>query len=59
MVPHKDQIRLEKKADMKDRGLSSPDRADSLMLTFAEDFIPLSRNGTRGENLSFEPEVTL
>lgn len=59
MVPHKDQIRLEKKADMKERGLSSPDRADSLMLTFAEDFIPLRRNGTRGEQLSFEPEVTL
>jgi hypothetical protein len=28
-------IQLEKKADMKKRGLSSPDRADSLALTFA------------------------
>lgn len=29
------EIMLEKKADMKKRGLSSPDRADGLMLTFA------------------------
>jgi hypothetical protein len=31
----KDVILLEKKADMKKRGLSSPDRADALALTFA------------------------
>ncbi|RKX24371.1 MAG: hypothetical protein DRP45_08370, partial [Candidatus Zixiibacteriota bacterium] len=31
----KEQIRLEKKEDMKSRGMSSPDRADSLALTFA------------------------
>lgn len=30
------QIQLEKKADMKKRGLGSPDNADSLALTFAE-----------------------
>lgn len=32
----KEQIRLEKKDDLKARGLSSPDRADALALTFAE-----------------------
>lgn len=32
----KEQIRLEKKEDMSSRGLSSPDRADALSLTFAE-----------------------
>ena len=31
----KDAIQLEKKADMKKRGLSSPDRADGLALTFS------------------------
>ena len=33
---HKQQIQIEKKEDMKARGLSSPDCADSLCLTFAE-----------------------
>jgi len=28
-------MQMESKRDMKDRGLSSPDRADALMLTFA------------------------
>jgi len=59
MVPHKDQIRLEKKADMKTRGLSSPDRADSLMLTFAEDIVPLTGTARDASRLSFEPEMTL
>jgi len=31
----KNEIQLEKKDDMKDRGLSSPDRADALALTYA------------------------
>jgi hypothetical protein len=31
----KDQIQLEKKSDMKKRGMPSPDRADALALTFA------------------------
>ncbi len=34
------QIQLEKKEDMKSRGLSSPDRADALALTFAEHVAP-------------------
>lgn len=34
------QIQLEKKEDMKKRGLSSPDRADALALTFAEHVAP-------------------
>lgn len=35
-----DAILLEKKADMKKRGLSSPDRADALALTFAYPVVP-------------------
>jgi hypothetical protein len=37
----KQQIQLEKKSDMKKRGLSSPDMADALAMTFA---IPLAAN---------------
>jgi len=37
----KQQIQLEKKSDMKARGLSSPDVADSLALTFAEKIIKM------------------
>lgn len=36
---NKQQIQIEKKADMKARGLSSPDVADALCLTFAENII--------------------
>jgi len=53
MVPHKEQVRLEKKEDLKKRGLSSPDRAESLCLTFAETFNPIARHTN---NTSFEPE---
>jgi len=35
----KQQIQIEKKEDMKERGLSSPDVADALCLTFAENVI--------------------
>jgi hypothetical protein len=35
----KQQIQIEKKEDMKARGLSSPDVADALCLTFAEQII--------------------
>ncbi len=35
-----DSILLEKKADMKKRGLASPDMADALALTFAYPVIP-------------------
>jgi hypothetical protein len=31
----RDQLQLEKKADMKKRGLSSPDSADALAMTFS------------------------
>lgn len=51
----KQQIQLEKKSDMKARGLSSPDVADSLALTFAEKIIktPIAQdddNDYYGEN---------
>ena len=36
-------VRLEKKSDMKKRGLPSPDIADSLSLTFAENVNPVTR----------------
>ena len=36
------QIHLEQKKDMKDRGLGSPDIADALALTYAQDVAPLS-----------------
>lgn len=36
----KQRLQLEKKADMKKRGLSSPDSADSLALTFAYELAP-------------------
>ena len=39
----KGQIKLESKKDMKKRGLSSPDHADALALTFAQ---PVSRRNT-------------
>ena len=37
------EIRLEKKGDMKERGLGSPDRADALALTFAHPVPPRGR----------------
>ena len=41
-------VKLEKKSDMKKRGLPSPDEADALSLTFAENVNPVSRaRGTR------------
>lgn len=46
----KEQIKLEKKEDMKARGLSSPDRADALALTFAYIVAPYQQKN------SFEPE---
>ena len=41
---NREQIQLEKKSDMKKRGLNSPDKGDALALTFAE------RLGARYEN---------
>ena len=40
------QIMLEKKKDMKKRGLSSPDKADSLALTFAQPVMPRAFTGS-------------
>lgn len=52
----KDQLRLERKADMKKRGLDSPDEGDALAHTFAEHL-----GGSRGQyfepSSSFEPGV--
>ncbi len=47
----KERIRLERKQDMKKRGLASPDEADALAHTFAEAIGDLVRN-------SFEPTET-
>lgn len=46
----KEQVRLEKKEDMKQRGMSSPDRADALAMTFAQFVAPNSHMN------SFEPD---
>jgi len=48
----KEQIRIEKKEDMKARGLGSPDRADALALTFAE----IVHFGSHEQ--SFEPDIS-
>jgi len=44
----KDEIQLERKVDMKRRGLSSPDRADALALTFAYPVFPNRNAGGLG-----------
>lgn len=41
----KDMILLEKKSDMKKRGLASPDKADALCLTFAYPVMPSDHRG--------------
>lgn len=46
----KEQIKLEKKEHMRERGLDSPDRAEALALTFAE-IVPFA-----GSSESFEPD---
>ena len=43
-------VQLEKKEDMKRRGLSSPDLADALALTFAYPVAPKGMAGHRGES---------
>jgi hypothetical protein len=50
-------IQLEKKADMKKRGLSSPDLADALALTFAYPIAPKSLQQALGKpNVSEDPD---
>ena len=46
----KERIRLERKRDMKKRGLASPDEADALCHTFAEELGDLVRNSLRTNN---------
>jgi len=52
----KERIRLERKQDMKARGLSSPDEGDALAYTFAE-IVTGSREQSFEPDDSFEPEV--
>lgn len=53
----KSQMYLEKKEDMKKRGLASPDKGDALALTFAQPVMPASaRQGTRRAVSTFEQD---
>jgi hypothetical protein len=54
----KERIRLERKKDMKKRGLPSPDEGDALAHTFAEELGDLIRNSFEptDEDTSFEPQ---
>ena len=52
----KERIRLERKQDMKARGLSSPDEADAIACTFAEIVAGRSQNSFEPEE-SFEPSI--
>lgn len=51
----KERIRLERKADMKKRGLESPDEGDSLAMTFAEILGDVTQQYFEPDD-SFEPE---
>lgn len=51
----KERIRLERKKDMKKRGLKSPDEGDSLAMTFAEDLGDIATNAFEPNDESFEP----
>lgn len=60
MLRGRDAIMLEKKSDMKKRGLGSPDAADALALTFAQVVMPSDHSGAfRGQNgshlVSYDP----
>jgi len=52
----KDRTRLERKADMKKRGLSSPDEADAIAMTFAEHLGEMGKRSFE-PNDNFEPEA--
>lgn len=53
----KNQIQLEKKDDMKTRGLSSPDCADALSMTYAQDVIKERPKPTEErQNYFYEPD---
>jgi hypothetical protein len=51
----KEQMRLERKQDMKKRGLDSPDEADAIAYTFAEHIGDMNMNYFEPED-NFEPE---
>lgn len=52
----KERIRLERKKDLKKRGAASPDLADALAHTFAEELGDLIRNSFEPSEESVEPE---
>jgi len=50
----KQQLQLEKKEDMKDRGIASPDDADAIALTFAQGFtLPVKKKAKIPQNINF------
>lgn len=51
----KERIRMERKKDMKKRGLPSPDEADAIAHTFAEELGDLTRGSFEPEEGAFEP----
>lgn len=55
----KQQIQLEKKEDMKKRGLSSPDCGDMLAMTFAENIMPKSKLLQAKVNLAYPGQQDL
>lgn len=52
----KEQMRLERKQDMKKRGLESPDEGDAIAHTFAEPIGDMHMRSFEPEDDSFEPE---
>ena len=52
----RDELQLERKEDMKARGLSSPDIADALALTFAYEVAPRNERAARGGGVVVEHE---
>lgn len=53
---NKNQIQLEKKDDMKSRGLASPDCADMLMMTFGVTPVPKTREEALAEDIARTPD---
>ena len=53
----KEKIRLERKKDMKDRGLDSPDEGDAIAYSFAEPMGDMHVNWFEPEDDYFEPEA--
>ena len=54
----KERIRLERKKDMKKRGLDSPDEADALAHTFAEEIGDIRKQSYEPDENSHEPEAS-